>query len=188
MGAGAGGYITIRLQTDWSQYDDKKNELYRTSELLFDAAETPSRIRPTLPKDPGPAPPKPPKLPAGKVGLGGVRPKDVLSFNLYGGTVPGDLTGMGTKPDDGIKDELEDAFGGTWAGFAVALAPSGGRFNLVADITLKPSWKKKAKRPFQIIPVVMAFGTDRFVEHYLLAVIVAQQTVEQVDTSVTQPY
>jgi hypothetical protein len=39
-----------------------------------------------------------------------------------------------------------------------------------------------------VIPVVMAFGTDRFVEHYLLAVIAAQETVEKVDTSVTQPY
>jgi hypothetical protein len=35
---------------------------------------------------------------------------------------------------------------------------------------------------------VMAFGTDRFVDHYLLSVIVAQETVEKVDTSVTQPY
>lgn len=188
MGAGAGGYVTIRLQTDWSQYDFRKDELSRTSELLFEAAEAPDRARPKLPADAGPPPPKPPKLPAGKVGLGGLRPKDVRSFNLYGGTVPGDLVGMGTAPDDIITDELVEAFGGTWAGFAVALAPSGARFNLVADIVLKPKWKKGVVRPFQVVPVVMAFGTDRFVDHYLLALIVAQPTNAQVDTSVTQPY
>jgi hypothetical protein len=53
---------------------------------------------------------------------------------------------------------------------------------------VKPCWKGRAARPFQIIPIVMAFGTDRFVDHYLLAVIAAQETVEQVETSVVQPY
>ena len=188
MGAGAGGYVTIRLQTDWSLYNKEKDELYRTSELLFEAAEAPNRAQPTLPPYAGPKPPKPPKRPAGKVGLGGLKTKDVLKFNLYGGTLPGDLVGMGASPDDTITDELCEAFGGTWVGYAIALAPSGARFNLVADITLKPKWKKNVTRPFQVIPVVMAFGTDRFVDHYLLSLIVAQPTNAQVDTSVTQPY
>jgi hypothetical protein len=95
---------------------------------------------------------------------------------------------MGVTSDRGITEELVDAFGDRWAGYAVAVSPTGGRFRLVADISLKPSWKGRAARPFQIIPVVMAFGTDRFVDHYLLAVIAAQATVEQVDTSVVQPY
>ena len=95
---------------------------------------------------------------------------------------------MGVAKDRGVTDELKMAFGGTWAGYAVALAPAGGRFQLITDITLKLRCKGKAKRPFQVIPVVMAFGTDRFIEHYLLAVIAAQETIEKVDTSVTQPY
>jgi len=191
MGAGAGGYVTIRLQTDWSQYkksEKDEDELYRTSELLFEAADTPNRQKPTLPSNPGPPPPKPPTLPAGKVGLGGLRVKDILTFNLYGGTLPGELVGMGAHPDEKVTEELVEAFGGTWVGYSVALAPSGARFNLVADIGLKPKWKKGVVRPFQVIPVVMAFGTDRFVDHYLLALIVAQPTNAQVDTSVTQPY
>jgi hypothetical protein len=48
--------------------------------------------------------------------------------------------------------------------------------------------RQSARKPFQVIPVVMAFGTDRFADHYLLSVIVAQDTVEKVDTSVTQPF
>jgi hypothetical protein len=34
----------------------------------------------------------------------------------------------------------------------------------------------------------MAFGTDQFVDHYLLAVVVAQETADKVDTAVVQPY
>jgi len=188
MGAGAGGYVTVRLQTDWSSYDSGNDELSRTSELLFEAAETPDRVRPKLPSSAGPPPPKPGTVPAVKVGLGGLKKEDVLTFNLYGGTLPGDLVGMGTAFDKAITKELEDAFGGAWAGYSVAVAPSGSRFNLVADIKLKPKWKKSGKTPFQIIPVVMALGTDQFVNHYLLALVVAQPTNAQLDTSVTQPY
>lgn len=46
------------------------------------------------------------------------------------------LAGMGAAKNKDVTDELEHAFGGSWAGFAVALAPAGGRFRLVADITL----------------------------------------------------
>jgi len=98
------------------------------------------------------------------------------------------LTGMGATIDKTITQELCGAFGGRWAGFAVSVAPTGGRFRLVADITLKPNWKGGAARPFKVIPIVMAFGTDRFVDHYLLAIIAAQATVEQVETNVVQPY
>ena len=135
--------------------------------------------------DPGPPPGTPP---AGKLGLGGVKPRDVLAFNLFARLDDDTLSGMGVAGDRRVTDELEDAFGGDWAGFAVALAPMGGRFRLVADIMLRPRWKKRAKKPFQVVPVVMAFGTDRFADHYLMAVIVAQETVDKVDTSVTQPY
>ena len=95
---------------------------------------------------------------------------------------------MGVEKNTAVTDELVDAFGGAWAGFAVALAPAGGRFRIVADITLKFRSKQKARKPFQVTPIVLAFGTDRFIDHYLLSVIVAQETVEKVDTSITQPY
>jgi hypothetical protein len=98
------------------------------------------------------------------------------------------LVGMGTVADSAIRHEAEDVFGGDWAGFAVTAAPSGGRFRLVAELKFKPNWKKKAKRPFQVIPVVMAFGTDLFEDHYLISLVVAQETDERVDTTVTQPY
>ncbi len=96
--------------------------------------------------------------------------------------------GWGQRGTRRSPKRLENAFGGNWTGFAVALAPVGGRFRLIADITLKFRCKQKAKRPFQVVPIVMAFGTDRFVDHYLLAIVAAQHTVEKVDTSVTQPY
>jgi len=194
MGAGAGGYIQITLQTLESYYDAKTDQLHRVSELSFSGAPVPvGRDQPASLKtargrktaQPGPPPGTPP---AGKLGLGGVKPDDILDFTLWASLNDGSTTDMGVTKDKGVTYELDTAFGGRWAGYAVALAPAGGRFKLVADITLRLRCKGKAKRPFQVIPVVMAFGTDRFVEHYLLAVIAAQGTVEKVDTSVTQPY
>jgi hypothetical protein len=105
--------------------------------------------------------------------------------------------GMGTNPDPKFKLNLDiageatQAFGGEWAGFAVALGPAGGRFDLVAQFEFYPRWPgpdRTAVKPFQIIPVVMAFGTDSFASHYLLSLIVAQKTSDLVDTAVTQPY
>lgn len=190
MGAGAGGYVTIVLRTQLSQYDEKTDRLHRISELIFASASVPDDAAHTPPADiaridAGPPPGIPP---AGKLGLGGVRPRDVIAFKLFARMDDGGLMGMGLAPDPAITSELEGAFAGSWAGFAVALAPTGGRFRLVADVTLRPRWKKTARAALQIIPVVMAFGTDRFVDHYLLAVIAAQRTAEKVDTSVTQSY
>jgi hypothetical protein len=190
MGAGEGGYVRITLQTRLSDYSEKADRLHRISELRFATAPTPDDAdHADIPNigttDPGPPPGTPP---AGKLGLGGVKPRDVLAFNLFARLDDDTPSGMGVAADRRVTDELEDAFGGDWAGFAVALAPMGGRFRLVADITLRPRWKKRAKKPFQVIPVVMAFGTDRFSDHYLMAVIIAQETVDKVDTSVTQPY
>jgi hypothetical protein len=187
MGSGAGGYVRIGLQTLLSDYDAKARSLHRISELSFTGAPIPTAVPP---KDIGTVDPGPPAgpQPAGKLGLGGVRPGEVQQFRLFACMNDGGLTGMGVSVDKAITHELCDAFGGRWAGFTVAVSPTGGRFRLIADITLKPCWKGRAARPFQLIPVVMAFGTDKFVDHYLLAVITAQDTREQVDTSVVQPY
>ena len=187
MGSGAGGYVSITLQTLRSDYDEKKRRLHRVSQLSFVGAPIPTLAPPKGidTAEPGPSPGTPL---AGKLGLGGVRPGDVEHFRLFA-RLPGEgLFGMGATGDKAITEELVDAFGGRWAGFAVAVAPTGGKFNLIADIRLKPCWKGRAARPFQVIPIVMAFGTDRFVDHYLLALIAAQKTVEQVETSVVQPY
>jgi hypothetical protein len=190
MGTGAGGYVKITLQTLLSSYDRSTDQIHRISELLFTSAPTPDDPQHQPPTDINTAKPGPPPaaLPVGKLGLGGVRPGDIVKFNLFARMDDDTLAGMGVAKDRGITDELQDAFGGKWAGFAVALAPAGAKFRLVADITLKVHWKQNAKRPFRVIPIVMAFGTDRFVDHYLLAVIAAQQTVEKVDTSVVQSY
>ena len=194
MGSGAGGYVQITLQTLESYYDPKTEQLHRVSELSFAGAPVPvGREQPASLKtaraqrtvQPGPPPGTPP---AAKLGLGGVKLDDVLDFTLSASLNDGSAANMGVTKDKAVTDELEKAFGGKWAGYAVALAPAGGRFKLIADITFKFRCKQKAKRPFQVIPVVMAFGTDRFAEHYLLAVIAAQGTIEKVDTSVTQPY
>jgi hypothetical protein len=187
MGSGAGGYVRINLKTLLSSYDARSRRLHRISELSFSGAEAPAAIAPPGFDAVPPAPPPGPR-PAGKLGLGGVRRGDIEHFRLFARMEDGTLMDMGVTADTAITTELCQAFGGRWAGFAVALAPTGGRFTLVADITLDPGWKGSAARPFQVIPVVMAFGTDRFAEHYLLAVIAAQETVEQVDTSVVQPY
>jgi len=187
MGSGAGGYVKITLQTLLSKCEPDRRRLHRISELSFTGAPIPTVEPPKDIEDAHPGPPAGPQ-PAGKLGLGGVRPADVARFHLFARMDDTSLTGMGVTSDKSITQELVDAFGGRWAGFAVAVSPTGGRFRLVADITVKPSWKGRAARPFQIIPVVMAFGTDRFVDHYLLALIAAQDTVEQVDTSVAQPY
>ena len=186
MGGGTGGYVQITLRTLLSDYKDGK--LHRISELSFQSAMVPAdrKASPALKR--ANVALAPDTIPAGKLGLGGVRPRDVLTFNLYALMDDDGPADMGLAPAKSVTDELEHAFGGTWAGFAVALAPSGGRFKLVADIDLKFRCKQRATRPFQVIPVVMAFGTDRFIDHYLLAVIAAQETVEKVDTSVTQPY
>ena len=187
MGSGAGGYVRITLTTLRSDYNEKTERLRRVSELAFTGAPIPPRIAPPnfdeLPEGPPLS-----AVPAGKVGLGGVRVGDVEGFRLFARTHDDSLVNLGVQRDSRITSELCDAFGGRWAGYAVAGAPTGGRFRLVADIALKPSFKGKAGRPFQLIPVVMAFGTDRFVDHYLLAVIAAQPTIEQVETSVVQPY
>jgi hypothetical protein len=187
MGSGAGGYVRITLQTLLSYYEPQARRLHRISELSFTGAPVPEYAPPKdLDKiDPGPPVPSPP---AGKLGLGGVRPQEVERFRLYARLGDGSLMGMGVVGDRTITRELADAFGGRWAGFAVAASPTGGRFKLVADISLKPCWKGRAIKPFQIVPIVMAFGSDSFVDHYLLAVIAAQDTVEQVETSVVQPY
>jgi hypothetical protein len=187
MGSGAGGYVRITLQTLLSDYDMKARTLHRISELSFTGAPIPTLAPPKslkdLPKGLTAGP-----VAAGKLGLGGVRPSEVQEFRLFAHLDDGSLTVMGLLSNKEITSELADAFGGRWAGFTVGMTPTGGRFRLVADITVKPCWKGRAARPFQIIPIVMAFGTDRFVDHYLLAVIAAQETVEQVETSVVQPY
>jgi hypothetical protein len=190
MGAGAGGYVKITLQTLLSSYDPETDQLHRVSELLFTGAPVPDDPMHRPPPEIAETPPGPPPgtPPAGKLGLGGLRAKDVVRFHLFARMDDDKLAGMGVAKDEAVTGELEDAFGGKWAGFKVALAPAGGRFRLVADITVKLRCRRRAARPFRVIPVVMAFGTDRFADHYLLAVIAAQQTVEKVDTSVTQPY
>jgi len=190
MGAGAGGYVKITLQTLLSKFNDPKDHLHRISELSFTGAPVPDDASHQPPPDiattdPGPPPGSPP---AAKLGLGGVKPEDVARLHLFARLDDGSLSGMGAQPDRAVTEELEDAFGGKWAGFAVGLAPMGGRFRLVADITLKFRWQQNARRPFQVIPIAMCFGSDRFVDHYILAVVVAQETAEKVDTSVTQSY
>jgi hypothetical protein len=197
MGSDTGGYVRLRLETQASQYDASKGVLRRISELGFERAPSPAsriapalkKVKPQLLRGPGALPgPRTPPTPAGKVALGGLNKNDVTSFDLWARMDDDAPLFMDTVPDDAITDEAKDTFGGKWAGFAVRAAPSGTRFRLVADIEFKPSWKPKAYRPFQVVPVVMAFGTDRFQDHYLLALIVAQRTEERVDTSVTQPY
>jgi len=206
MGAGAGGYVTIQLLTfDNTVATVPLNpgvfKLSRVSQLLFAPAETPTRDKnsrplPAIPGTPGPTPGDPP---AGKVALGGLTNDEVTKFNLYAYTDKQRtaLTGMGTdlksdpskKLNARIAHEAQVAFGGQWAGFAVALGPAGGRFDLVAEIELVPRWLGQgADKPFQVIPVVVAFGTDSFAHHYLLSLIVAQKTSDLVDTAVTQPY
>ena len=188
MGAGVGGYVQITLHTLESKYDPDTEQLHRVSELSFTGAPVPldRRAPPGLKRSDVTLVPD--TVPAAKLGLGGLKPRDVLSFSLYALMDDGSHADMGLTAVQSITAELEHAFGGKWAGFAVALAPGGGRFKLVADITVKFRCRQRAKKPFQVVPIVMAFGTDRFVDHYLLAVIAAQETVERVDTSVTQPY
>ena len=77
MGAGAGGYVTITLQTLLSKFGEPAGHLHRVSELSFKGAPIPDdpahQLPGDLPKaDPGPPPAWPP---AGKVGLGGVKPR-----------------------------------------------------------------------------------------------------------------
>src|SRR5262245_4650230 len=125
MGTGAGGYVKITLQTLSSAYDPASEQVHRISELLFTSAPTPDDPGHQPPPDIGTANPGPPpaKLPAGKLGLGGIRPRDVVKFNLFARMDDDTLAGMGVGADRGITRELEDAFGGRWAGFAVAVAP-----------------------------------------------------------------
>jgi hypothetical protein len=206
MGSGAGGYVTIKLLSfDNMVTSDSQSpiglKLTRSSQLLFTPAETPKRDKsgqplPPFPSSSGPVPGNPPAV---KVALGGLTNNEVKKFNLYAYTDK-QLTGlmsMGTNSDPKFKLNLDiageatQAFGGEWAGFAVALGPAGGRFDLVAQFEFYPRWPgpdRTAVKPFQIIPVVMAFGTDSFASHYLLSLIVAQKTSDLVDTAVTQPY
>ena len=201
MGSATGGYVRLRLETGLSTYDDKTKVLHRISELGFERAPSPvdrpapdtRNLAPRPDATTTPAPrssvtPKSTPTPAGKVALGGIHPDDVTSFQLFARMDDDRLVEMPTTKDPGIMKEAGDVFGGPWAGFAVLAAPAGSRFRLVAELRFRPSWKSRAKRPFQVVPVVMAFGTDRFEDHYLLALIVAQKTEERVDTSVTQPY
>jgi hypothetical protein len=215
MGSDTGGYVRLRLETHVSHYDDKTGVLRRVSELGFERAPSPVgrtlKMRrtsgpatgsgapaPTAPVAPtapaavaatsAAAPPKTRPLPAGKVALGGLDRSEVTAFSLRARMDDDTSVDMNVEPDDEFGDEARRAFGGKWAGFAVRAAPAGTRFRLEADIQFKPCWPRKAKRPFQVVPVVMAFGTDRFEDHYLLALIVAQKTKELVDTSVTQPF
>lgn len=196
MGSGAGGYLTIQLISYSNDATSTPGRLLRTSRLVFSPAESPTlATRPplTLPSSPGPAPGKPP---AAKVALGGLTNDEVKKFNLYAYTdsvtaKPRHLVGMGTKRNDNVAREALGAFGGEWAGFDVALGPAGGAFDLVADIDFIPRWPTKAGsaiKPFQVIPVVVAFGTDLFINHYLLSVIVAQKSSDLMDTAVTQAY
>jgi hypothetical protein len=197
MGSGAGGYVTIQLITYSNDATSTPGKLLRTSRLVFSPAEQPTLVtRPplTLPGSPGPAPGKPP---ACKVALGGLTNGEVKKFDLYAYTdsvtaKPRHLMGMGTKPSSDVANEAFRAFGGEWAGFDVALGPAGGRFDLVADVELIPRWpaprEGSAAKPFQVIPVVVAFGTDLFKNHYLLSVIVAQKSSDLMDTAVTQAY
>jgi hypothetical protein len=197
MGSGAGGYVTIQLITHSNDATSTPGRLLRRSRLVFSPAESPTpTTRPpiTLPTSgPGPVPGKPP---AAKVALGGLTWDEIKKFDLYAymdsvTAKPRHLMGMGTKRNDNVAQEALDAFGGEWAGFDVALGPAGGLFDLVADIELIPRWPVKtgsAAKPFQVIPVVLAFGTDLFINHYLLSVIVAQKSADLIDTAVTQAY
>src|SRR5512144_1854647 len=126
MGAGAGGYVKITLQTLLSSYDPETDQLHRISELLFTGAPIPNDPMHRPPPDITTAHPGPPPStqPVGKLGLGGLRPRDVLRFNLFARMDDDKLAGMGVAQDPAITDELEDAFGGKWAGFKVALAPA----------------------------------------------------------------
>lgn len=188
MGSGAGGYVTIQVITSRNDPNSAPGSLIRTSQLIFTPAGTPSRPLPPIPNDAGPIPGNPP---AAKVALGGLKQAEVTRFNLYAFTDPKRTTlmGLGTAPSQAIAAEASLAFGGDWAGYALALGPAGGRFDLVTDVVLEPHWiGQRANKPFQVIPVVVAFGTDSFIDHYLLSLIVAQKTLDLVDTAVTQPY
>src|SRR5436189_102875 len=131
---------------------------------------------------------RPGAQPAGKLGLGGVRQSEIQQFRLFARMEDGSLTDMGLTAAQHVTDELCGAFGGRWAGFAVSVSPMGARFKIIADITLKPNREGGAALPVKIIPIVMAYGTDKFVDHYPLAVIAAQATREQVETTVVQPF
>jgi len=187
MGSGAGGYVRLTLQTLLSEYNSTTGLLHRISELAFTGAPIPAVEPPRdFPKPNGGLPPG--AKPAGKLGLGGVRPAEIQQFRLFARMEDGSLTDMGLTAAQHVTDELCGAFGGRWAGFAVSVSPMGARFKTIADITLKPNWEGGAALPFKIIPIVMAYGTEQFVDHYLLALIAAQATREQVETSVVQPY
>ena len=187
MGSGAGGYVRLTLQTLLSEYDRNTGFLHRISELAFTGAPIPTVGPPNLPKPNGSGLP-PGAQPAGKLGLGSVRQSEIQQFRLFARMEDGSLTDMGLTAAQHVTDELCGAFGGRWAGFAVSVSPMGARFKIIADITLKPNWEGGAALPFKIIPIVMAYGTDKFVDHYLLAVIAAQATREQVETTVVQPF
>jgi hypothetical protein len=201
MGAGAGGYVQITLQTLKSDFfpatpailgplptPGSPPLLHRISRLSFAGAQIPGKERDHPLKLPDPlAAPTPGSPPAGKVGLG--LDARHVKFRLFAELQDTTLADMGATPDAAITTELQTAFGGTWAGYTVALAPAGGRFRLVAELSItSPFDGGTAVKPFKVIPVVMAFGTDEFAKHYLLSVVVAQPTDEKVDTVLIQPY
>ena len=82
MGSGAGGYVRITLQTLLSEYDERASRLHRISELSFAGAPIPSVAPPKDIDKVDPGPPAGPQ-PAGKLGLGGVRPAEVERFRLF---------------------------------------------------------------------------------------------------------
>ena len=190
MGAGAGGYVTITLQTLLSKYGEPAGHLHRVSELSFRGAPVPDDPAHEPPRDIAKADPGPPPAwpPAGKLGLGGVKPRDVATFNLFARLDDGSLSGMGVQKNAAVTEELEHAFGGHGRASPWRSLP---REAASGSWPISPSSSGPSRRRgsrSRSLPIVMAFGTDRFVDHYLLSVIVAQETVEKVDTSVTQPY
>ena len=193
MGTGTGGYVTINLQTYLSKWTG--SDLKRQSKLFFEPAPTPLRTPLNLLATSPPAPGDPP---AAKIGVG-VKKQDVPSFKLFA-DVDGNGTSwidLGAVQRDTITDELKKTFPDyDWAGYALALGPSGSKFNVAAAITFKLNFHgtvtggtKKIKRPFKLIPIVLALGTDQFADHHLLSVVVAHPIDDiLIDTTVTQPY
>ena len=73
MGAGAGGYVTITLQTLLSKFGEPGGHLHRVSELSFKGAPIPDDPAHELPRDlagpiPGRRPPGRPRARSGSEG------------------------------------------------------------------------------------------------------------------------
>ena len=83
MGSGAGGYVRLTLQTLLSEYNSATGLLHRISELSYTGAPIPT-VEP--PKDLDKAERKGLRAgayPAGKMGLGGLRPSEIDKFRLF---------------------------------------------------------------------------------------------------------